>query len=439
MSYFPNVPSIEYQGPKSSDPLAYRFYQADQKVMGKTMAEHLRPAVCYWHNLCWSGQDAFGEGTRDMPWFDPNPMQAAKNKVMALFEMTSKLNVPYFTFHDRDVAPEGKTPKESLENFLTILELIEAQMELTGIQLLWGTANLFSHRRFMGGAATNPDPEIFAMGAFQVRHAMDATLRLGGENYVLWGGREGYDTLLNTDLKQEQEQLARFLTMAVEYKHKIGFKGSLLIEPKPCEPTKHQYDYDTATVHGFLKRYGLEKEFKVNIEVNHATLSGHSFEHEVATACALDVLGSIDANRGDPQNGWDTDQFPNSVEEMSRAMVHILKSGGLGNGGFNFDTKVRRQSCDTLDMFYGHIGGLDVLAKSLLVAEKLMHDQVLNDFRHQRYAGWSKDWGQKILRGEISLDQLSDQVLKDALAPQPQSGRQEFLENRVNRCLHEDG
>ena len=436
--YFPQVPSIQYEGPQSQNPLAYRFYNPVQKVMGKTMAEHLRVAVCYWHNFCWSGQDAFGEGTRDMPWWDNDPMGVAENKVKALFELASKLNVPYFTFHDRDVSPEGANPKETLAHFLKIQDLMEKMMDETGVKLLWGTANLFSHARFMGGAATNPDPEVFAMGAFQVRHAMDATLRLGGENYVLWGGREGYDTLLNTHLKQEKDQLARFLSMAVEYKHKIGFKGTLLIEPKPCEPTKHQYDYDTATVYGFLQRHGLDKEFKVNIEVNHATLSGHSFEHEVATACSMDFLGSVDANRGDPQNGWDTDQFPNSVEQMSLAMVHILRSGGLSSGGFNFDTKVRRQSSEALDMFYGHIGGIDVLARSLLAAEKLLHDPIINDFRKRRYASWSKEWGQKILKGELTLDELSDQVLADSLDPKPSSGRQEFLENRVNACLHSD-
>ena len=433
--FFPEISPIQFVGKDSQDPLSYRYYNPEQMVLGKPMAEHLSLAVCYWHNLCWDGLDAFGGGTRHMPWYSDNPMALAHNKADVLFEFAQKLGVPYFTFHDRDVSPEGANLAETRRYFDEMVDVLEKKMGETGIKLLWGTANLFSHRRYMSGAATNPNPEVFAMGAWQVKHALDATHRLGGQNYVLWGGREGYDTLLNTDLKQEKQQFGRFLSMVVEHKHKIGFKGTLLIEPKPCEPTKHQYDYDTATVYGFLQRFGLEKEFKVNIEVNHATLAGHSFEHEVAVACELDCLGNVDANRGDPQNGWDTDQFPNSVEEMSKAMVHILKAGGLGNGGFNFDTKVRRQSIDPVDMFYGHIGGIDVLAKSLLVAEKMINDQKMASIIAQRYQGWQQDFGQQILAGDLDLDALAKSAEDKQLNPEPVSGRQELLENKFNVLL----
>ena len=417
-------------------PVQYRFYDPKRIVAGKTMEQHLRLAVCYRHNFCWNGGDAFGGATRHMPWLTDDPVQTAHNKADAIFEFIQKLGIPYFTFHDTDVAPTGKNLKESISHFHQIVDLFEKKMAQTGIKLLWGTANAFSHPRYMAGASTNPNPEVFAYAATQVRYALEATHRLNGENYVLWGGREGYDTLLNTDLKREANQLARFLSMVAEHKHKIGFKGTLLIEPKPCEPTKHQYDYDSATVYGFLVQHGLEKEFKVNIEANHATLAGHSFEHEVATAIALDCFGSIDANRGDPQNGWDTDQFPNSVESCTLVLYHILKAGGFTTGGFNFDTKVRRQSIDLDDMIHGHVGAIDVLAKSLLLAEQMLKGQELENQLTTRYQGWDQQFGKAILTGQYTLEGLSDYAVKHDIDPQPVSGRQEWLGNLVNRYLY---
>jgi xylose isomerase len=433
-SYFHEIAPIAYRGPDSDEPLAFRHYDKHRIVLGKPMQEHLRFAACYWHNFVWTGLDPFGGATFERPWFQGgSPMELAQLKAEAAFEFFEKLGAPYYCFHDRDVAPEGATPRESHDNFLRMVDVLGAHQQRTGMKLLWGTANLFSHRRFMSGAATNPDPAIFAMAALQVRDAMEATLRLGGENYVLWGGREGYETLLNTRIGQELDQLGRFLTMAVEHKHKIGFKGAILLEPKPREPSKHQYDFDTATVYGFLVRYGLEKEVKVNIEANHATLSGHSFEHEIATAAALGILGSIDMNRGDAQLGWDTDQFPNSVPEMALALYHIHQAGGLGQGGLNFDAKVRRQSIDAADLFHGHIGGMDVCAKALLVAEQMINDGRLEAALQARYAGWAQPAGQDILNGRRTLAQLADQVLAGNSDVAPVSGRQEYLENLVNR------
>ena len=358
--FFGDVAPIAYEGPTSENPLAYRHYDATRVVIGKTMAEHLRPAVCYWHNFAWAGSDMFGAPSFERPWF-AETMAAARLKADVAFEMFTLLGVPFFTFHDRDVVPEGASLREFARNLAEMTEYFHEKIEATGVKLLWGTANLFSHPRYMSGAATNPDPDVFAYAAAQVKNAIDSTHKLDGANYVLWGGREGYETLLNTDMKRELKQLGRFLSMVVEYKHKIGYKGVLLIEPKPQEPTKHQYDYDVATVYGFLQRFGLEKEVKVNIEVGHAVLAKHSFEHEVATAASLGILGSVDANRNDYQSGWDTDQFPNNAAELVPAMYQILKSGGLGQGGFNFDAKVRRQSIDPADLLYGHIGGLDEL------------------------------------------------------------------------------
>ncbi|WP_457419240.1 xylose isomerase [Roseateles sp. P5_E7] len=434
MSYFEHIQPIRFEGADSPNDLAFKHYDKDRIVLGKRMEDHLRFAVCYWHNFVWTGLDPFGGATFERPWFQGgSPMELAKLKADAAFEFFAKLGAPYYCFHDRDVAPEGATPRESHENFLRIVDLLGEKQQATGLKLLWGTANLFSHRRFMSGASTNPDPEIFKLAALQVRDAMDATLKLGGENYVLWGGREGYETLLNTRLGQELDQLGRFLTMVVEYKHKIGFKGAILIEPKPREPSKHQYDFDTATVYGFLKRYGLENEVKVNIEANHATLSGHSFEHEIATAGALGILGSLDMNRGDPQLGWDTDQFPNNVPEMAVAMYHVLQAGGLGSGGLNFDAKVRRQSIDAADLFHGHIGGMDVCAQALLIAEKMVNDGRLKSAVDTRYAGWDAPAGQDILQGRRSLAELADGVLASNTDVAPVSGRQEVFENLVNR------
>ncbi|MCL6271896.1 xylose isomerase [Sansalvadorimonas sp. 2012CJ34-2] len=433
---FPGVEPVSFTGKESADPLSYHFYDKDRVVLGKTMAEHLRLAVCYWHNFCWEGNDVFGGPAFQRSWKNADPMTEARLKADAAFEFAGKLGVPYYCFHDTDVAPAAESLNELTEGFKSVVDYLGEKQEQTGTRLLWGTANCFSHRRYMSGAASNPDPEIFACAANQVAHAMEATHKLGGENYVLWGGREGYETLLNTDLRQERQQLGRFLQMVVEHKHKIGFKGTLLIEPKPQEPTKHQYDYDVATVYGFLKQFGLEQEVKVNIEVNHATLAGHTFQHEVATAASLGILGSIDANRGDLMLGWDTDQFPNSVEEMTLAVYEILKAGGLSTGGFNFDAKLRRQSIDAKDLFHGHIGGIDTLALALLKAADLIEQEALLEIVANRYHGWSKQLGQAILKGDHSLDSLRNHVLATDLQPQPVSGKQEYLENLVNRFIY---
>ncbi len=436
-TYFDAIPNIPFSGLSSDNPLAFKWYEPNRKVLGKTMAEQLRFAVCYWHSFCWNGFDPFGyEGTFERPWQRlADPMAAARAKADAAFEFFQKLGAPYYCFHDRDVAPEGATPRESVSNLHAMIDVLGAKQQATGMKLLWGTANLFSHRRYMGGAATNPDPHIFAMAALQVKEAMDATLKLGGENYVLWGGREGYETLLNTKIGHELDQMGRFLNMVVEHKHKIGFKGTILLEPKPREPSKHQYDYDTATVYGFLCKYGLEKEIKVNIEANHATLAGHSFEHEIALALDLGIFGSVDMNRGDMQCAWDTDQFPNSIAETALVMYLILKGGGFVNGGINFDAKVRRQSIEPEDMFYGHIGGMDVCARALLIAEKMINDGKLEKIISNRYAGWNAPFGQEVLRGKMSLDAIAAHVLAANNDPRPASGQQELLENLLNSYI----
>jgi xylose isomerase len=427
---------IRFSGLDSTDPLSYKVYQPDRMVLGKRMADHLRIAVCMWHSFNWPGSDVFGAGTFDRPWLsDPDRMAGARAKVAAAFEFFQKLGVPFFTFHDRDVAPEGATFAESHDSLAQMVDDIAGHMERTGVRLLWGTANLFSHPRYAAGAATNPDPEVFAYAAAQVKQMLEATHRLGGANYVLWGGREGYETLLNTDLAREEAQFARFLALVAEHKHRIGFDGTLLIEPKPQEPTKHQYDYDTATVAGFLERHGLASEYRVNLEVNHATLAGHSFQHEVATALALDALGSVDINRGDYQNGWDTDQFPNSVDELSVAMYEILRGGGFTTGGFNFDTKLRRQSLHRTDLFHAHIGGMDTLARALLVATDMIERRTLDSFRDTRYAGWNERLGSDILGGQLSLSDLEQRVRDGEIDPRPVSGRQELLENMVNQRI----
>jgi len=437
MSYFEHIPAIRYEGPQSDSPLAFHHYDRTKRVLGKTLEEHLRLAVCYWHTFVWPGVDIFGQGTFHRPWHQSgDPMERAHQKADAAFEFFSKLGTPYYTFHDTDVAPQGASLKEYRENFARIGEYLARKQQDTGVKLLWGTANLFSHPRYAGGAATSPDPEVFAYAATQVCHALDATHKLGGENYVLWGGREGYDTLLNTDLVHERDQFARFLSMVVEHKERIGFKGALLIEPKPQEPTKHQYDYDVAAVHGFLTQYGLQNEIRVNIEANHATLAGHSFHHEIATAFALGLFGSVDANRGDPQNGWDTDQFPNSVEELTLAFYEILRHGGFTTGGMNFDAKVRRQSVDAEDLFYGHIGAIDNLALAVERAAVLVENDRLEQFKRQRYAGWDTEFGRKILSGGYSLTSLAADALGRGLNPQHASGHQERLENIVNQAIY---
>jgi xylose isomerase len=440
--FFSDVPGPVGLGrPDSVDDLAFRVYDPDRMVLGKRMEDQLRIAVCYWHSFNWPGSDVFGSGTFDRPWLGvlDDPMAAARHKMDAAFEFFTKLGTPFFCFHDVDIAPEGGTFAESAANLDTMIDYAEKKMAETGVRLLWGTANLFSHPRYAAGASTNPDPEVFAYAAAQVKHALEATLRLDGANYVLWGGREGYETLLNTDLRREGEQFARFLTMVAEHKHQIGFTGTLLIEPKPAEPTKHQYDYDCQTVHGFLERFDLVDEYKVNIEGNHATLAGHSFHHEVAYSVAHGIFGSIDANRGDYQNGWDTDQFPNSVDELSLVLYEILRGGGLTTGGFNFDTKLRRQSMGRTDLFHGHIGGIDTLARALLVAAELIESETLSGPMERRYAGWSEDLGRSILGGSETLDSLEAKVASGELDPAPVSGEQELLESRVNRVIWSTG
>ena len=434
--FFPEIEAVTHEGPDSENPVAYRFYDAERSVLGKSMREQLRFSVCYWHSFCWPGDDVFGAGCFARSWFDGGtPLELAEHKLSVAFELFEKLGAPFFTFHDRDIAPEGPSVAETQSNLEHMIESAQAEMTRTGVRLLWGTANLFGHPRYAAGAATNPDPEIFAFAAAQVKSAMEATHRLDGANYVLWGGREGYDTLLNTDLRREMEQLGRFMQMVVEHKHKIGFPGTILIEPKPMEPTKHQYDFDAAAVYAFLQKFDLAGEIKLNIEVNHATLAGHSFQHELAFALANDLFGSVDINRGDPLLGWDTDQFPNNPEEATLALYTILRGGGLGTGGFNFDAKLRRQSLDPLDLFHAHIGGIDTLARGLLGAAKIIEEGRLAAFVEQRYAGWEGALGREILAGEHGLQSLSERVRDGDLDPQPVSGRQEWLENLVNRYL----
>ncbi|HEY3235385.1 MAG TPA: xylose isomerase [Polyangiaceae bacterium] len=433
--FFRGIENIRFQGPETENPLAFRYYEKDRVVLGKRLDEHLRVAVCYWHTFAWPGSDVFGSGTFERPWFSGDDLKAAELKLKAAFEFYEKLGQPFFTFHDRDVAPEGENLKQSHANLDRILELMQKEMQRTGTRLLWGTANLFSHPRYMGGAATNPDPEVFAYAAAQVKKILEATHRLGGENYVLWGGREGYETLLNTDMKRELDQLGRFMSMVAEHKHKIGFKGTLLIEPKPKEPTKHQYDYDSAAVYAFFQRYGLEQEFKLNIEANHAILAGHSFQHEVAYAIANGIFGSIDINRGDPLLGWDTDQFPNDAGEIALVICTILQGGGFSTGGMNFDAKLRRQSTEPDDLFHAHIGGMDTLARGLLIAEKITKDKKLEQLVEKRYSGWGGELGQRILSGKSSIDDLSEHVLSKGIEPRPRSGRQEMLENLLSTYL----
>lgn len=434
MTIFSDVPPIRYEGPDSRNPLAFRWYDKDRLVLGKTMAEHLRWAVCYWHSFNWPGSGVFGAGTFERPWAPGQPVtpERAAMKMEAAFDFFERLGAPFFCFHDVDAMADHDGIADYSRSLAKTIEAMADKIDRTGVKLLWGTANLFSHPRYAAGAATNPDPQVFGWAAHQVRSMLEATHQLGGANYVLWGGREGYDTILNTDLGQELDQMGRFMTMVVEHKNCIGFPGLLLIEPKPHEPTKHQYDCDTATVYGFLRRYGLEKEIKVNIEANHATLAGNSFEHEIATASALGILGSIDMNRGNPQNGWDTDQFPNNVPEMTLALLYLLKAGGFTSGGFNFDAKVCRQSTDAVDLFHAHIGGIDVLARALLNAARLIEDGTLDGFVSERYAGWHSGYGADIIAGNVSLSDCADWAVSHNLSPSPVSGRQEYLENLVS-------
>ena len=430
--FFKDIPAIRYEGPAATSEYAFRHYNPDEILNGKRMEDHLRFAVAYWHSFAWPGGDPFGGQTFERPWFGET-MALAKLKADVAFEMFDILGAPFYCFHDADVRPEGATFAESKKNLDEIVDYLAEKQSTHKTKLLWGTANMFSHKRWMSGAATNPDPDVYAYAAATVKANMDATHKLGGANYVLWGGREGYETLLNTDLKAEREHAGRFLQQVVEYKHKIGFKGTILIEPKPQEPSKHQYDYDVATVYGFLVQFGLEGEVKVNIEQGHAILAGHSFEHEIALATALGLFGSIDMNRNDYQSGWDTDQFPNNHAEKAVAFYEILRAGGYTTGGTNFDAKVRRQSLDPADLILAHVGGMDTCARALKSAAALMADGSMEKARAARYAGWQRPDAAALLTG--SLEDAAAVVTARGLNPQPVSGRQERLENLWNRFV----
>lgn len=433
--YFPGIGRIPFEGKDSDNPFAFKVYDENRKIGGKTMREHLRFAVCYWHSFCGVGSDPFGPGTRVHGWDTPaSAMAKAEARVDASFEFFSKLGVPYYCFHDFDLAPEGATVAESENNLRHMVAMAKERQQTTGVKLLWGTANLFSHPRYMNGAATNPDFAVVARAAAQVKAALDATVELGGENYVFWGGREGYSSLLNTDMKREQEHLARFLTLARDYGRSIGFKGNFLIEPKPMEPMKHQYDFDAATVVGFLRHHGLDGDFKLNIEANHATLAGHSFAHDLQVASDAGLLGSIDANRGDPQNGWDTDQFPLDLYDTVSAMLVVLRQGGLQPGGLNFDAKVRRESTAHTDLFLGHIGGMDAFARGLEVAHALLHESPIETWRTQRYASFDDGAGREFSLGKTSLSDLRDLAANAGEAANV-SGHLEMYENLFNQYL----
>jgi xylose isomerase len=430
--FFKGIPAVKFEGTASTNEFAFRHYNPDQVLLGKPMKDLLRFAVAWWHSFAWPGGDPFGGQTFERPWFGDS-IAHAKLKADVAFEMFDILGAPFFCFHDADVRPEGATFAESKRNLEEIVDYIGEKMTGSKTRLLWGTANLFSHRRFMSGAATNPDPEVYAYAAATVKSCIDATMKLGGQNYVLWGGREGYETLLNTNLGLEAEHAGRFLQMVVEYKYKIGFKGAILIEPKPQEPSKHQYDYDVATVYGFLKRFGLEKEVQVNIEQGHAILAGHSFEHEIALATSLGIFGSIDMNRNDYQSGWDTDQFPNNHAEKALAFYEILRAGGYTTGGTNFDAKVRRQSLDPADLILAHVGGMDTCARALKSAAAMLEGGELEAARRARYAGWEAPAAQAMLKSDMAA--ISADVLARGVNPQPVSGRQERLENLWNRYI----
>ncbi len=435
-NYFPKVEKpIPYEGKDSKNPLAFKYYNKNQKVGNKTMAEHLRFSVAFWHTFMGNGSDIFGGASFQREWRKAaNPMDRAKDTLEAAFEFIQKLGIDYYCFHDRDIAPEGDSFSESCQNLETMVAMAKKLQNKTGVKLLWGTANLFGNAIYSQGAATSPNAHVMATAAAQVKNAIDATKELGGENYVFWGGREGYETLINTDLKKEQEKMARFLHMAVDYKKKLGFKCQFLIEPKPCEPMKHQYDSDAATTLYFLKEYDLIDDFKLNIEANHATLAGNTFEHELAVASAAGKLGSVDANRGDLLLGWDTDQFPTDIYSTTMAMCIILNQNGLGTGGLNFDAKVRRSSNDPTDLFYAHIGGMDAFAKSLLIAHKMIEDKVLSDFIEERYSSHKSGIGAQIMSGKVGLEEV-DRWVRNEKDPVLQSGRQEMLENIINTYI----
>ena len=432
-AFFEGFSPIKYEGSNSTNPMAFRHYNPDEVVLGKRLEDHLRFAVAYWHSFAWEGGDPFGGPTFERPWHPQNSMENARLKADIAFDMFALLGQPYFCFHDADIRPDQGNFADNLASLNEIPDYIGAKMQAGGPKLLWGTANMFSHRRWMAGASTNPDPDMFAFAAATVKSCIDATHKLGGENYVLWGGREGYETLLNTDLGAELDHMGRFLNMVVDYKHKIGFKGTILVEPKPQEPSKHQYDYDAATCIGFLRKYGLENEVKLNLEQGHAILAGHSFEHELAVAAAEGMLGSIDMNRNDYQSGWDTDQFPNNVPEVALAYYHVLKSGGFSTGGTNFDAKLRRQSLTAQDLLAGHIGAMDICARGLKAAAAMLEDGGLETALKQRYADWQTQEAQNMLASDF--DQITARVLNEGINPEPKSGRQEVLENYVNRFV----
>jgi len=435
-SYFKDISKIQYEGVDSNNPLSFKYYDEDKVVLGKKMKDHLRFATCYWHTFTWPGLDPFGGPTFERPWMQQgDPIEKAEEKLDEAFDFFDKITTPFFCFHDRDISPEGKNYSETQKNFFHITDLMEKKLSKSKVKLLWGTANAFSHRRYMAGASTNPDPEVFAYKAAQVKDCMEATMRLGGQNYVLWGGREGYETILNTNMKLEMNNLARFLELVVNHKHKIGFKGQILLEPKPHEPTKHQYDFDSAACLALIRKAGLENEIHLNIEVNHATLSGHNFEHEIAYAIANNALGSIDINRGDTLLGWDTDQFPNNPLELLIPFYHIFSNGGFKQGGLNFDAKIRRQSIDPEDLFYAHIGGMDVAARSLIAVEKMINDKELSTYIQNRYKKWDQALGKFIHSQEGNLETIANKVINENIEPEPQSGQQEYLENILNKYL----
>ena len=433
--YFPDVPQIKYEGPDSDNPLAFKYYDENKVVAGKTLKEHLRFSICYWHTFCGTGADPFGPGTKKFPWdAASDPIAAAKAKMDAAFEVFTKLGAPYFCFHDRDIVNEGGSIAESRDRIEKIVDYAKEKKKASGVKLLWGTANLFSNPRFMNGASTNPNFDVIAQAGCQVKTALDATIALDGENYVFWGGREGYMSLLNTITSRELDNMAAFLHMAKDYARKQGFKGTFFIEPKPAEPSKHQYDFDASTVIGFLRHYGLDKDFKLNVEVNHATLAGHTFDHDLQMAADASMLGSIDANRGDYQNGWDTDQFPYNLNEMVEAMLVILRAGGFQGGGINFDAKTRRNSTDLVDIFHGHIGGMDTMARALIIADKLLQKSPIEAMRKKRYASFESGKGLEFVQGKLKLEDLAAYAEAQG-EPAQISGQQELYENIINQYI----
>ncbi|MHB1178153.1 MAG: xylose isomerase [Daejeonella sp.] len=433
--FFKGIRQIKYEGSESDNPLAFRWYDENRIVAGKTMKETLRFACAYWHSFVGNGADPFGEPTHLFPWNErSDAVEKAKDKMDAAFEFVTKMNLPFYCFHDVDMVDYGNDILENERRLQAITEYAKQKQDASGVKLLWGTANLFSHRRYMNGASTNPDFHVLSHAGAQVKAALDATISLGGENYVFWGGREGYMSLLNTDMKREQEHLACFLHMAKDYARGQGFGGTFFIEPKPCEPTKHQYDYDAATVTSFLQQYDLMNDFKLNIEVNHATLAGHTFQHELQVSADAGLLGSIDANRGDTQNGWDTDQFPNNINDLTEAMLVIIEAGGFKGGGINFDAKIRRNSTDPADLFYAHIGGMDNFARALIVADNILNKSDYKKIREERYASFDSGKGREFEGGKLSLEDLRTFAIEKG-EPEVKSGKQEYLENLVNRFI----